>query len=77
MAWNLPFLSIWQKIAPIPPSIELVNVEASTIRVNVWSALGYAMIVPEHNDALRALNASNGLPVIGPCVFRIFACSFV
>ena len=69
MAWNFPCLSIWHRIAPMPPSIESVPVDASTIRAYVLSALGYAMIGSEHNNALRVSNASNGLPVIGPFVY--------
>ena len=69
MAWYLPCLSIWHRIAPIPPSIEFVPVDASTIRAYVLSALGYAMIGSEHSNVFKVSNASKGLPVIGPFVY--------
>ena len=35
----------------------------------VLSDLGYAMIGSEHNIVCRSVNASKGLPVIGPLMY--------
>jgi hypothetical protein len=61
--WNFPFLSIWVRIVPMPPSTVSVPVEAYTIRACVLSDWGYAMMGSVHNILFSNVNASKALPV--------------